>query len=181
MDPEPPAPYRGSDTLLLSAHWEPMSWVPWQRAMVLCAAGRAEMVETYADRVIRSINAAWSMPAVIRYHRGVRRHVPSVRFSRKNVWLRDGGYCQYCGQTVALRESTFDHVVPRSRGGRTHWENVVIACRACNQRKGNRLPEELGLSLRSRPIRPRNLPSLLRHGLAWRAGMPASWRAYLAH
>lgn len=78
-----------------------------------------------------------------------------VRLSRRNVFLRDGYQCQYCGIRPAVRELNLDHVVPRSRGGRSTWDNLVTSCRACNVRKGRALPEECGMRLLSRPRRPR--------------------------
>jgi 5-methylcytosine-specific restriction endonuclease McrA len=84
-------------------------------------------------------------------------HLPQqrVRFSRLNVYARDGSTCQYCGRRLPRSELNLDHVVPRSRGGSTNWENVVCSCVACNLRKGGRTPEEAGMHLRRHPARPR--------------------------
>jgi 5-methylcytosine-specific restriction endonuclease McrA len=77
-----------------------------------------------------------------------------VKFCRKNIFLRDNNRCQYCGQKFATEELNLDHIVPVSRGGKTTWENVVCSCLLCNVRKGNRMPEEAGLRLISRPGKP---------------------------
>jgi len=165
-------------TLLLSATYEPLACVPWHRAMQLWLGGRAELVEHYPGRVIRSVRADYLLPAVLRFERPRPKRKLSVRFSRRNVFARDRGRCQYCRSRLQWREATYDHVVPRSRGGRTAWENIVIACRPCNQRKGSRSPEQSGMRLMRPPMRPRSLPAV-DFGLVWRNGMPAIWQAYL--
>ena len=78
-----------------------------------------------------------------------------VKFTRRNVYLRDGSRCQYCGRVFAISKLNLDHVVPASRGGRSTWENVVASCFACNTKKRNRLPQEAGLTLLKEPRRPR--------------------------
>jgi 5-methylcytosine-specific restriction endonuclease McrA len=81
-----------------------------------------------------------------------------VRFSRFNVYARDGSRCQYCGRRLPRSDLNLDHVVPRSRGGRTSWENVVCSCIACNLRKGGRTPDEAGMRLQRPPVQPRWTP-----------------------
>lgn len=81
-----------------------------------------------------------------------------VRFSRKNIFMRDRNRCQYCGRSFGYRELSIDHVVPVSRGGRDSWDNVVCCCLGCNKRKGNRTPEESGLKLIRPPRRPFWIP-----------------------
>ena len=103
----------------------------------------------------------------------------AIKFSRHNVWARDGGRCQYCGARVHRDEFTYDHVVPRARGGKTEWANVVVSCVPCNQKKGGRTPEQAGMALRSMPVRPKKLPDAGGLGIPWREGMPESWRAWL--
>ncbi len=78
-----------------------------------------------------------------------------VRLSRRNVFLRDGYQCQYCGRRPPVRDLNLDHVTPRSRGGRSTWDNLVTSCRECNLKKGRALPHECGMVLSSRPVRPR--------------------------
>ncbi len=167
------------DTLLLSATYQPLGCVSWQRAMQLWYAGRAEIVELHPDRFVRGVRHSYQLPAVLRFNRArpVRRR--KVRFSRRNVYARDGGRCQYCRTRVPWREATYDHVLPRSRGGTTGWTNIVIACRPCNQAKGNKTPEQWGRPLRRPPVRPHRLPAFADFSLVWHQGMPIAWKAYL--
>ncbi|WP_051935480.1 HNH endonuclease [Deinococcus sp. YIM 77859] len=137
--------------LVLNASYEPLQVTSAKRAITLLQYGVAEVLEVSGD-VIRSPSTILRVPSVIRLKRYVRRpRVHPVPFNRRNVLRRDTFACQYCGAEADL---TLDHVVPRSRGGRHTWENVVTACRACNQRKGNRTPDEAGMPLRSRPRAP---------------------------
>ena len=98
-----------------------------------------------------------------------------VAFSRKNLFRRDGYRCQYCDARRPTHELSIDHVIPRSRGGQTSWENCVLACIRCNTKKGDRTPRESGLRLRRAPARPAWSPL---HETAPQA-RPASWRAFL--
>ena len=168
------------DTLILSAAFEPMDQVTWQRAMTLWAAGRVEVVEEYEDRFVRTYTERHQMPAVVRFCSALRRRRRGVRFSRHSVFERDKGRCQYCGFAVPRDEATYDHVIPRSRGGRTTWTNVVIACIPCNQAKADQTPVEAGMRLLSKPIKPRYLPSSWLTAISWQKGMPSVWRPYLA-
>lgn len=171
---------RAVDTLVLSAAYEPVDRVGWQRAMTLTIAGRVEVVEAYTERLVRTVDSVYPLPAVVRFHTGLRQQARRLmRFSRENVWLRDRGRCQYCAEPVPLARITFDHVVPKCRGGRTGWDNVVMACRQCNQRKADRTPEEAGMRLASSPVRPRSLPRWRHPDMAWHEGMPQPWAAYL--
>lgn len=108
-----------------------------------------------ADEVgIRTVNRVIKVPQVIllvTYDRVPKRE---VRFSRYNIFLRDNNTCQYCGRKLPRKELTIDHVIPKSRGGRTTWENVVTACVECNTRKGNKTPEEAGMRLIRKPFKP---------------------------
>ncbi len=101
-----------------------------------------------------------------------------VRFNRRNIYARDHSRCQYCGQRHSTSKLSLDHVVPRSRGGKTTWDNVVCSCTACNVKKGGRLPAEVGMKLVTKPIKPRRSPMLhLRLGL----DKYASWKQFLDH
>lgn len=162
-------------TLVLDVGYQPHGVVTWQKAVTLLFGGKVEVVEQYED-VIRSPSVAVRMPAVVRLMRVVRRSPPGVRFSRRNVLTRDRFTCQYCGSTPLVRELTIDHVLPRSRGGRTVWENVVAACRGCNGRKGAYTPLEAGMPLRRIPARPSRLPP---QPFATGAQIPENWRTWL--
>jgi 5-methylcytosine-specific restriction endonuclease McrA len=95
------------------------------------------------------------------------------------VFARDSGRCQYCQVKVSRFEATYDHVVPRAQGGKTTWENIVIACVSCNQKKGGRTPTQASMKLRTAPVRPKKLPEVLTITFTFQAGMPDSWRTWL--
>ncbi len=143
-------------TLLLNATFEPVRVIPWQRAITLVCLGKVELIEAYEQR-IRSVSAEHPMPAVVRLRR-FSRHDRRVKFSRANVYRRDDYACQYCGVRPGAEALTLDHVVPRARGGRTEWTNIVACCAACNARKADRTPEQARMVLRSAPVRPARLP-----------------------
>lgn len=145
-------------TLVLDQGYQPHRVVSWQRAVTMLFAGKVEVLEAY-DEEVRSPSISLGMPAVVRLLRALRARRHRIRFSRMNVALRDDFRCQYCSTKLPLRELTFDHVVPRTRGGKTTWENVVMACRPCNGRKGARTPVDAGMTLRKPPLRPRYLPA----------------------
>jgi 5-methylcytosine-specific restriction endonuclease McrA len=167
------------ETLVLSQSYEPVARVPWQRAVMLIFQGKVEVVEEYEDRFVRSVTVAVKMPSVIRFIRGLRKGPKGVKFSRENVYLRDNCRCQYCGIKVSRPEATYDHVLPRAQGGKTCWENVVIACVPCNQKKGNRTPAQAGMALRTTPVKPKRLPESLHFTFSYEKSMPISWRKFL--
>jgi 5-methylcytosine-specific restriction endonuclease McrA len=167
------------DTLVLSAWYEPVARISWQRAITLLFAGKVEVVDEYQDREIRSTHISIKMPAVVRFLRTLRNRKQGVRFSRENVYLRDQGRCQYCAHSVSRAVATYDHVLPRTQGGRTSWENVVICCVPCNQQKGGRTPAQAKMALRSVPVKPKKLADTLRVRIAFNDGMPQSWRNWL--
>jgi 5-methylcytosine-specific restriction endonuclease McrA len=141
-------------------------------------AGRVEVVENYVDKFIGLVEGSIPMPAIVRF---IASHVrkrwrKKTKFSKANVYARDNGNCQYCGHRVSVSDATFDHIIPKSKGGKTNWENIVVACFKCNQTKGNRLPKEAGMTLKSTPRKPHNLPVI---GIAKKANIPESWEAYI--
>lgn len=107
-------------------------------------------------------------------------HLPRarVRFSRHNIYLRDGNRCQYCARSFTRADLNLDHVIPRSRGGTTTWENVVCSCVSCNLRKGGRTPEEANMKLLRAPVRPRWSPF---HRLGSKRPAHQDWGPFLAH
>jgi 5-methylcytosine-specific restriction endonuclease McrA len=167
------------ETLVLDTSYLPVARVAWQRAITLIFAGKAEVVEEYEDKEIRSVTFAIKMPSVIRFLRALRGRKKAIKFSRENVYTRDHGQCQYCGGKVARPQATYDHVLPRSQGGKTTWENVVISCYDCNQKKAGRTPEQARMKLRSLPVRPKKLPDTFHLTFAWKPGMPGAWQAWL--
>ena len=143
--------------LVLNADFRPLSYFPlslwsWQEAVKAVFMDRVQTLARY-DRVVRSPSFEMHLPSVI----ALREFIPLNRrpaFTRFNVFLRDRFSCQYCSGRFETRELTFDHVVPRSRGGRTIWTNVVTACRDCNMRKANRTPREARMLPRTGPVAP---------------------------
>ena len=166
------------DALVLSASYEPVARVSWRRAITLLFAGKVEVLEEYQDRHVRTVTLAIRVPAVVRFLRNLAGRRRAVRFSRDNVWTRDHGRCQYCGLAVAPEAATYDHVTPRSQGGKTCWENVVIACGPCNQRKGGRTPEQARMRLLATPMRPKRL-SEVRLRLSFQRDVPEAWAPWL--
>jgi 5-methylcytosine-specific restriction endonuclease McrA len=166
------------ETLVLSPGYEPVARVHWQRAITLLFMGKVEVVEEYEDKEIRSVTFSIKMPSVVRFLKAIRSKRTAIKFSRENVFTRDQGKCQYCGNKVMRPEATYDHVVPRAIGGKTDWDNIVIACVPCNQRKGGRTPEQARMHLRTRPSRPKKLPDV-KITIMWHKGMPQAWRNWL--
>lgn len=160
-------------TLVLDMGYQPINTVPFTRALTYIAKGKVDVLENYE----RSVHADWNMPAVVRLTHWISAHKHRVKFSRQNVLARDRWRCQYCGQRRPSSELTFDHVVPRSRGGRTEWGNIVMACVKCNSRKANRTPAEAGMRLRGKPLRPKWLPTF-NMTLHQVDNVPSEWRDY---
>lgn len=164
-----------SHVLVLNATYEPLNVVSVRRAVLLLLKEKAEVVEA-AEAWLRSEQMALQVPLVIRlvYYVRIPRHF-SLPLSRRTILARDQYTCQYCGVQPGKANLTIDHILPRSRGGETNWENVTTACAPCNRRKGNRTPEEARMSLRRRPRRPRYLALTLLEG----ASAPKEWRKYM--
>jgi len=140
--------------LVLNADHRPLSYFPlslwsWQDAIKAVFLERVNILEEY-DRTVRSPSFEMRLPSVVSLKTYIR-PARNPAFTRFNVFLRDRFECQYCG---ADEDLTFDHVIPRSRGGRTTWDNVVAACAPCNLLKGGRLPNQSGMVPRQRPHRP---------------------------
>ena len=162
-------------TLLLTPWMAPHRVISWERSVVLVVLGKVDVLEAY-DEEIRSPTFALRVPAVVRLKKGgAAKQV--VRFSRINVYTRDGFRCQYCGEKKAMRDLNYDHVVARVRGGKTVWENIVTSCYACNDRKGSRTPEEAGMTLRRKPFKPSSLPVTPVLCIT-RSEMPEVWSPY---
>ena len=167
-----------AQVLVLDPGYQPFTRVSWQRALILFFQQKVEIIESYDDREVRSVTFTIRMPSVIRFLRAIRGKRKVIKFSRNNIHLRDKGACQYCGVKVPLSEYTYDHVTPRSQGGKTDWTNIVVCCMSCNQKKSGRTPAQAGMRLRSTPIRPITLPEL-RVTITWTPNMPELWRSYL--
>ena len=168
------------ETLVLNPYYQPIQRISWQEAFRLIFTGRAEVVENYADRVVHSACAVFPMPSIVRFVRMARKVFRrGVKFNRRNVYLRDKGRCQYCGERIPSSEFEFEHVIPKARGGKTCWQNIVVACTECNRKKGNRTPEEARMRLLCKPIQPKSVSWANSAHLSWSEGMPGSWKDYL--
>jgi len=147
-------PPNGWPCLVLNADFRPLSYYPlslwpWQDVIKAVFLDRVDVVSTY-DQVIHSPSFEMKLPSVVSLKHYVAQDRPPA-FTRFNLFLRDSFTCQYC---TSMDELTFDHVIPRSRGGRTTWENIVTACAPCNLSKGGRTPHEAHMHPRLKPRRP---------------------------
>ena len=163
-------------TLVLSQGFEPVKIVPWRRAITLLFLGKVEVIEEY-DRNIKTTSLAIKIPAVVRLLGAFRRHKKPVKFSRINIYGRDKFTCQYCGVKKKIGELTYDHILPRSRGGKTTWLNIATCCQDCNRRKADRTPEQAGMRLLKTPVQPTATPVLV--VAVSRESVPDAWRDYM--
>lgn len=127
---------------------------------------------------VRTVRFDVAVPRIIRLLYYDRLPRQEVKFNRRNIFARDGNRCQYCGKRYPTNELSLDHVVPRSRGGQTTWENIVCCCLRCNVRKGGRTPAEAGMELIRAPARPRRSPVLT---ISLSADRYRSWKQFLDH
>lgn len=179
-------------TLVLNRSWQPVGVASAARSITLAAADRARIVDPAdfqqytweawtrrkpeeGDLFIQGVSFRIGVPEVVvlmHYDRLPRTEVP---FSRRNIFQRDHWTCQYCGAQPGGKELTIDHVLPRSRGGKSAWDNCVLACVECNKRKADRTPDEARMPLRKAPVRPKWRP--MYEGRAVRI---ASWSSFLS-
>jgi len=138
--------------------------------------GKVEVIEEYT-REVHSVSFAIKLPAVVRLLRFIKRPKIPVRFSRQNIYIRDDYKCQYCGKRLTPDQLTWDHVLPRARGGKTEWTNIVTCCIKCNRKKGGRIPSEASMVLIKQPSIPEWL-SILKITLHFKH-TPQSWRDYI--
>ena len=186
-------------TLVLNRLWQAVNVVGVERAFSLLALEHAQVI--YAEdgsfrlfdadawfafsaetppseggRLIHTVNQSVRVPSVLLLRKYDRMLLREMKFNRQNLFERDGYRCQYCGNSFVAKELNMDHVVPRDRGGKTSWENVVTSCIRCNSRKGNRDPNEAGMYLLREPVRPRQRPFV-----SFLYGRPIedSWRHFI--
>lgn len=136
--------------LVLNQDYSPLMVCSVERAFVLVYLNKSELIKE-GRNTLRTIDRAFPLPSVIRLNRYINLPYKAVSLTRHHVFRRDNFECQYCG---AKKDLTIDHVLPTSRGGAHAWNNVVTACRSCNHRKGDDTPEEAGMGLRKKPVRP---------------------------
>lgn len=201
------------NTLVLDRGFQPVDVINWREAVALLVRGTAEVMESYDHQVYSNemeidvydpdrfgplgrffdeelredtVRITFRQPAVIRVLRAIIRS-PQIRFSRRNIFLRDRYHCQYRGCRLSDRQEkktgtrtlpahllTFDHVLPKVQGGETCWTNIVTACKSCNNIKGGHTPVQAGMELIRLPRKPRRLPIILE-----RIDTPAQWRNWL--
>jgi len=159
--------------LVLNQGYEPISICTARKALTMLLLLKAELIAARGDRIIRSAATAFPYPSVIRISSYI--YVPhkNIDLSRKNILRRDGMRCQYCGSPSA--PLTIDHIIPRSRGGGDTWENLTTACIVCNNRKGNRTPEEARMRLLTQPRKPNHVLFLRQYI----GRVDESWKPYL--
>lgn len=150
--------------------------INWKRAVKLVFLEKVEVLRE-SDRSVHAVSNSLKVPAVVRLFRYVGFRRRDIKFSRQNIYFRDKFRCQYCSEKLRPKELTCDHVIPRSRGGKTTWTNIVTCCILCNRKKGGRTPREAGFQMVRKPSRP---SWLLGFHMRFRSHKPpASWREYL--
>jgi 5-methylcytosine-specific restriction endonuclease McrA len=169
-----------TQTLILSASYEPLRVVPWEDAIVELFTDKVEVLVEYDEVIYRNEErgVTMRMPAVAKLIKSMPRFKKGVKFSRINVMVRDGFTCCYCGTVHKMGNLNRDHVLPRSKGGKTDWTNIVSSCYACNDKKGSRTPEQAKMKLLKKPYKPKTLP-LSQPGLVLRGRVPEEWKPYL--
>ena len=163
-------------SLLLNATFEPISVISWKKAIILTFLGKAEVITAY-EQAVHAVSMSMNLPAVLRLIHYVKYRRHEVKFTRRNIYIRDKYRCQYCGKGFEPKDLTYDHVIPKSGGGKTTWENVVTCCHTCNLKKGGRTPKEAGMRLLNPPVEPRWHP--MNHFSMDTRQIPAPWLDYL--
>lgn len=166
-------------TLVLNAGYEPLLLVSWQRALCLLFSSKAEVVSEYENAAARTVKTQFQLPSVIRLNQYIhpkgRTRLGIVKLNRKNILIRDKHRCQYCSKLCKGSDATIDHIIPRSLGGKTTWDNVVAACVPCNSKKGSKLLHETSMKLNSDPKRPKIRDIFLNSTKSF----PKDWLSYL--
>jgi 5-methylcytosine-specific restriction endonuclease McrA len=152
--------------LVLNQDYSALTICSMPKAFLLVYLNKAELIAESTSEKLHSIHQTFPYPSVIRLNRYVYFPYKGVVLSRQNIFKRDGNQCQYCGSGDHL---TLDHVIPKSRQGRTSWDNLITACKYCNSKKGHLTPEEAGMHLLRKPFKPsfvmflRNFSGILNH------------------
>lgn len=164
------------NVLLLSISYEPIKVIDWKKAITMLFLGKVEVIEEYGHD-IHSVSFTIKLPSVVRLLNAVKRNSKPVKFSRQNIYARDRYKCQYCGEKYPPEDLTYDHVLPKSRGGRTEWTNIVTCCIDCNRKKGGKTPREASMKLLKKPVMPAWVPAV-RVTIGFK-NVPQTWREYL--
>ncbi|WP_234736376.1 HNH endonuclease [Tellurirhabdus bombi] len=163
----------GRKVLVLNQDYSALSICSVPKAFLLVYLNKAELVAESESYVLRTVRSEYPSPTVIRLHRYVHLPYKGVMLNRQNIFKRDGHRCMYCGTTEEL---TLDHVLPKSRGGKTNWDNLVSACKRCNSRKGDLTPEEANMRMHHKPFKPSFLVFLR----DFSGSVDDSWMPYLS-
>ncbi len=161
------------NVLMLNQNYEPLSICSARRAIILLFQGKAEMIQTADGLRFHSVNQSWALPSVVRLWHYKKVPYKRIMLTRKNILMRDGHRCQYCGTNRG--PMTVDHIVPRTMGGSDTWDNLVCACVKCNNRKGDQTPDQAGMTLHKRPTRPNHVTFIQRYV----GQQDYGWRQYL--
>jgi 5-methylcytosine-specific restriction endonuclease McrA len=161
------------NVLILNQNYEPMSICSARRAFLLMYLGKAEMIETQNGIRIRSVLRSYPLPSIVRLGRFVKAPRKNVVLTRKNILIRDGHTCCYCGSTRG--PMTVDHVIPKNKNGEDSWENLVCACDRCNNKKGDRTLAAAGMKLLRKPTRPNHITYIQR----FIGNVDDRWKPYL--
>jgi hypothetical protein len=173
---------RGRVLLLNGSNWEPLAVITVPRAINLILAGKAVVIEQ-SGHFLQTIRDAFPVPSVIALRTYINVPRRQAHWSRKGVLVRDNYTCIYCGvqnggivkgKVISKHDFTVDHILPRSRGGKDTWTNTACACYACNHRKSDKLPNEIGMKLRWEPKTPRTSYLVIAIGTG-----PDAWRRYI--
>ena len=163
--------------LMLNASYEPLNIISWQKAIRLIYLSKAEVVEEY-EVSLRSPSISIFMPAVIRLNIYVNPKHTRLVFSKWNMYIRDEFVCQYCGKICDASELTKDHIIPKSLGGDSSWNNCVTCCYDCNNKKGCRTPEQARMQLIKKPNKPKE-GRVVFTVKKKKSGIPEFWKPYL--
>lgn len=158
--------------LMLNQNYEPLTICSARRAIVLLFQGKVEMLAPADGLKLRTITEQYSLPSVVRLWHYKKVPMKRIMLTRKNVLLRDNNQCQYCGTTRG--DMTVDHVIPKTMGGTDTWNNLVCSCSRCNNKKGNRTPEQAQMKLMKKPNRPSYITFIQRN-----LSIDEPWKPYL--
>ncbi|WP_299458911.1 HNH endonuclease [uncultured Microscilla sp.] len=162
----------GRKVLILNQDYTALTICTVQKAFILVYLKKAEMISENEDQPLRTVSSTYPMPSIIRLFRYVNLPYRGVMLSRQNIFKRDGNACQYCGSPYDL---TLDHVIPKSRGGRSTWDNLATACKSCNSKKGDLTPEEASMPLKRPPFKP----SFIMFLRDFSGAIDEEWKQYL--
>jgi 5-methylcytosine-specific restriction endonuclease McrA len=163
-----------SPVLLLDASYRPIKEISWKKAMTLFFQEKIEIIKEYENMWIKSPKKSYKVPAVVRLVNFIFKYPFGVKLTRYNIFIRDMGQCQYCSKKLNKKRFTVDHVIPKSKGGESSWENLVACCHKCNSLKGDTLLGNSGLNLKNKPTQPRINPL----SRTWEE-IPPQWKDFL--